>query len=514
MTAPRAPRDRTRARSRVLAAFTPRSSGPPWIVGWRGSPLEAPENTRASLERALELELDGIAYDVRASRGGELVLHADADLGRTNDGDGPIGARPWTEIAELDAGGWFGARFRGERLMLLEEALALAAPRHVVLLRARVDVARVASLAGELARHAHVLVASEERELCLEARDAGLATMFVSAALSASDREFVEHERLAAVGARAQAWRRAGNESAAWDVERWMLRADSPDDLLFACRARFDGVLTSEPLRAHAARALASLTPNASGAESLWPVHAPALSVEPHGDGARGSWWGSWRVPIRVRNPLPWRVRATLSVLPRRGAFELRGVPVHAELEPNAILETGVELTGGAWHPGGDPLVTGSLRWSASSGKSGKRAAGRIVLDAPLERRRRAVADALPVRLEMLREGPRDAQATMIVRRRGSELALSVESTGGLSDVRALALIEGRVFRGARGLRVRLPRDFDARREGIEFSCGFTGVAPGADGAPGERRVRRFAGGLPDEPGSGACGRLVPWSSA
>lgn len=500
----------------VLRELTPRVPGPPWIVGWRGSPLEAPENTRSSLERAIALELDGLAYDLRACRGGELVLHADLDLERTTSGRGRIAERSWTEIAELDAGGWFGARFRGERLMLLEEALSLPglpgreALAHVLLLGARVDLARIAALARELAPRSSIRVASADRELCLDARDAGLAPLLISAEASESDRRFVAAERITACGATADAWTRAA--SATWECERWMLAANAPADLHWAARVPFHGVLTAEPLRAHAARSLAQLAPASNELDErdrpdgeLWPVRAPVLFVEPeqHHE-SRASWWGSWRVEIALRNPFAWRARATLSVLPRRGAFDIRGVPVAAELEPGAELRAPIEITGGAWQPGGDPLAVGSLRWRAGPGRT----AGRLLFDAPLERQRRALADALPVRLSMLREAPDDADATMVVRRRGSELLVSVERTGGLSDVRALACLDGRVVTGARGLRIRLPRDFDARLEGVRFSCGFHGMSAG------ERRLRRFAGGLPDELSAGPPGRLLPWTSA
>jgi hypothetical protein len=51
---------------------------------------------------------------------------------------------------------------------------------------------------------------------------------------------------------------------------------------------------------------------------------------------------------------------------------------------------------------------------------------------------------------------------------------------------------------------VPLPEDFDQRREGVRFSCGvFTLV-------DGERRVRRWAGGVPDPVGCGSPGILLP----
>jgi hypothetical protein len=63
--------------------------------------------------------------------------------------------------------------------------------------------------------------------------------------------------------------------------------------------------------------------------------------------------------------------------------------------------------------------------------------------------------------------------------------------------------VDGRTYHGGRGLRTQLPEDFDQREGGVPFSCGmWTGKA-------GERVLRRWAGGVPDELGSGAPGRLV-----
>src|SRR6187399_2711946 len=86
----------------VVAVYTPQEGigprgalvpGPPWILGLRGAPREAPENTLAGLARALELGLDGFHYEVRACRSGELFLLADANLDRTTDAVGPLLSR-------------------------------------------------------------------------------------------------------------------------------------------------------------------------------------------------------------------------------------------------------------------------------------------------------------------------------------------------------------------------------------------------------------------------------------
>jgi glycerophosphoryl diester phosphodiesterase len=477
--------------------------GPPWIVGLRGSPLEAPENTRSGLARALALGLDGIAYDVRTCRGGEHVLVRDASLERTTDGHGAVAERTWRELAELDAGSWFGARFRGERVCLVEEALALAAPpersapQHVLLCAAGVDVNALHARAAELAPLASVRFASADTETCLDARDLGLAPLYLCERLGAREREFVRRERIGACAAPASEWRALGAEAAELDGERWVFGADSAEDLWWAARAPVAGVLTREPLRALAVRACAQLAPEG---ELAFPLTVPELALEPAPPASgRAAWWGSWRERARVTNPFGWSVRVTAGVLPRRGVFDVRGVPLAAELAPGATLDVPFELTGGAWSPGGDPVFWASYRWRAGPG----RAAGRLLVDAALVRVRSASASDVTTRLELLAEGPRAEPATMLVRRRGSALLVSVETPGGLADVRTIVSVDGRVEHGARGVRARLPRDFDQRAAGVPFTCGFTGMRDG------RRELRRWAGGLPLEDDAGSAGRLL-----
>ena len=103
--------------------------GPPLILGHRGAPREAPENTLASLRRALELGVDGVEYDVRACGSGEIVVFHDARLDRTTDGTGPIAGLDLRGLYGVDAGSWFGRRFEGEPIPVLDEVLALTPER-------------------------------------------------------------------------------------------------------------------------------------------------------------------------------------------------------------------------------------------------------------------------------------------------------------------------------------------------------------------------------------------------
>jgi len=486
------------------ADFGRRVEGPPWILGWRGSPREAPEHTRAGLARALELGLDGLACELRTCASGELVLHADATLERTTDGRGLLAERSWRELAELDAGSSFGARFRGTPLALLEEALALpgpaerGAPQFVLLCPERIALGRLRALVDEHARHSSIRLGSRDREFLLEARDAGFEGLLLADALDEETRAWVGRTRTGAVAARAAAWRAT---RASWDCERWLAAADAPDELAWAAEQRFHGLWTREPLRALAQRALRQLAP----AHAVAPLIAPRLALEPlDAPGVRGAWWGSWSAELALANPCPFAVRAAAGVLPRRGAFEVTDLPQAFELEPGETRRVPFRLVGGAWSPGGDPLAWLSLRWRAGPG----RPAGRLLLDAPLERVRRLELGSHALRVPLLREAPGAAPATMLVRRHRGSLLVSVERGAAIAGLRTHVLLEGQLHHGARGVRVRLPRDFDQRAEGLEFCCGFEGRL---DGRP---VLRRWSGGWPVEgdPGAGdpgAPGRLV-----
>jgi len=89
----------------------------PLRIGHRGAAGHAPENTLASLKRAIKLGVDLVEFDVRRTAEGALVLLHDSTVNRTTNGQGRVEALPLHVIRKFDAGG-------GERIPLLEEALA------------------------------------------------------------------------------------------------------------------------------------------------------------------------------------------------------------------------------------------------------------------------------------------------------------------------------------------------------------------------------------------------------
>lgn len=484
--------------------------GPPWILGHRGAPREAPENTLVGLRRAIELGLDGVEYDVHACATGEALLIHDETLERTTNGHGLVSDLSLLEASTLDAGGWFKRSFAGEPLPLLEEALELSGnqagtwPQHMIELKVPQLVHEVARQLSALRRPMSVRLASFSREVCLEARDAGLVPMLLAVEAGESDRRFVRDERIAAYGTAPKGWLTEAGQGE-WECERWCWALDEPEDLLDACRAPLNGFNTNDPLRALATRALVRLTPHDRGP---YPVRAPLLEVPVAADtqspSIQGEWVGDWDFDLRVRNPFPFPVELALALAVRGGAFQVGGLPAQLDLEVGAEAAVPVKLAGGSWAPAEDPIVHARFVWAPGPGRPRES----LRLECPLHRVRSVRAGAEALRVPMLREHPGQRGASMGLRLAGNQLLAWVEDAGGLEDLRCIVRLGSHVRHGGQGVRVPLPQPLLGEGSGaqrqLEFGLGFEGRLPGQ----GPRLLRRFAGGLPYGLGSGAPGRL------
>jgi len=97
----------------------------PPVIGHRGAAGHAPENTLASLHKAHDLGVSCVEFDVMLAADGTPVLFHDETLERTTNGTGRLSDKPWEVLKDLDAGAWFDARFAGQRIPTLHQALTL-----------------------------------------------------------------------------------------------------------------------------------------------------------------------------------------------------------------------------------------------------------------------------------------------------------------------------------------------------------------------------------------------------
>lgn len=102
----------------------------PWsrigVVAHRGASSIAPENTMAAFAAATALGATGIEFDVHQTVDGDFAVVHDFDLSRTTNGTGAVFESRWSDLADLDAGRWFGDGFAGERVPRLEDVLELS----------------------------------------------------------------------------------------------------------------------------------------------------------------------------------------------------------------------------------------------------------------------------------------------------------------------------------------------------------------------------------------------------
>jgi glycerophosphoryl diester phosphodiesterase len=106
--------------------------GRPLILAHRGASHHAPQNTMAAFRLAAEMGADGIELDVHLSRDGHaVVIHNETVEGTTN-GSGRVADLSLGELQELDAGGWRGAAYAGERIPTLAGVLGELGPRLIV----------------------------------------------------------------------------------------------------------------------------------------------------------------------------------------------------------------------------------------------------------------------------------------------------------------------------------------------------------------------------------------------
>ncbi len=102
----------------IREAFATR---PTLIFGHRGAMANAPMNTLAAFQAALEQGADGIELDVHLSQDEQLVVVHDFAVDETTDGSGDVMHLTLSELKRLDAGGWFSVDFAGARIPTLAE---------------------------------------------------------------------------------------------------------------------------------------------------------------------------------------------------------------------------------------------------------------------------------------------------------------------------------------------------------------------------------------------------------
>lgn len=104
------------------------------IIAHRGAAGKAPENTMASIHRAIKDKCDWVEIDVQESRDGEVVVIHDQDFMKLANVSRKVWDSSLEEIQKIDVGSWFSPGFAGEKVPTLAQVLEAAKGKTRVLI--------------------------------------------------------------------------------------------------------------------------------------------------------------------------------------------------------------------------------------------------------------------------------------------------------------------------------------------------------------------------------------------
>ncbi|AHG20486.1 glycerophosphodiester phosphodiesterase [Chania multitudinisentens RB-25] len=159
----------------------------PHVAAHRGGGSLAPENTLAAIDVGARHGHKMIEFDAKLAQDGQIFLLHDDTLDRTSNGWGVAGDLPWEKLEQLDAGNWYSAAFKGERLPLLAE-VAERCKQHGLM--ANIEIKPTLGVEDETGR----LVALAAR-LLWQGQTDPLLSSFSVAALAAAQRAVPELPR-------------------------------------------------------------------------------------------------------------------------------------------------------------------------------------------------------------------------------------------------------------------------------------------------------------------------------
>jgi len=165
------------------------------VIAHRGRSGVYPENTMAAFKAAIPAGADFFELDAHLSREGIPVVLHDAELKRTAGLDARVQELALDEIRKLDAGAWKDARFKGEHIPTLEEALAFAKDKINVMVELKSGNPGLPDKAVEIIRRLgmgkQVVVASFDEQYIRRVKelDPGLRTLGLQSNAAEWERE-------------------------------------------------------------------------------------------------------------------------------------------------------------------------------------------------------------------------------------------------------------------------------------------------------------------------------------
>jgi len=102
-------------------------------IAHRGFSGKYPENTMLAFKKAVEEKCDGIETDLNVTKDGVIVICHDETVDRTTNDKGYIKDYTYKELNKFDAGIKFGERFKGEKIVSIDELLDYMKDKNMLL---------------------------------------------------------------------------------------------------------------------------------------------------------------------------------------------------------------------------------------------------------------------------------------------------------------------------------------------------------------------------------------------
>lgn len=99
------------------------------VMAHRGASADAPENTMAAFQLAIDQQADWIEIDVQESADGQVIVMHDSDFMKQAGNPLKVWDSQEDQLSGIDIGSWFDDEFSDERVPTLEEVLALCHDR-------------------------------------------------------------------------------------------------------------------------------------------------------------------------------------------------------------------------------------------------------------------------------------------------------------------------------------------------------------------------------------------------
>lgn len=91
------------------------------LAAHRGDRKRYPENTMPAFESAIQHGVDMIETDIHMTSDGELIIMHDRSTLRTTGQEGFTNEMTYSQIRQLDAGGWFSEAFRDTKVPSVQD---------------------------------------------------------------------------------------------------------------------------------------------------------------------------------------------------------------------------------------------------------------------------------------------------------------------------------------------------------------------------------------------------------